>query len=193
MKLSTKSETMSAQEILSSRNTTKIAGFEERQRRRDDEEEDLKWKERRGRTLSVAFDSLDSESGRRGPGQLEADLDLGGQLELPGLLTTHPCEVSSHRDTLTGLTQAFEAPGDKVKLPTCPENDLAGYTETQVKPFTVTDTVDEEAEAANNCAKGKGREKGKEKQKPKTLSKSAVKWVYLQIWLYFYGFRCHFC
>ena len=184
MKLSTKSETMSTQEILSSRNTTKIAGFEEK-------DDDLKWKERRGRTLSVAFDSLDSESGRRGPGQLEADLDLGGQLELPGLLTTHPCEVSSHRETLTGLTQAFEVPGDKVKLPTCPENDLAGYTETQVKPFTVTDTVDAEAEAANNCAKekGKGKEMGKEQQKPKTLSKSAVKWVYLQIWLYFYGFR----
>ena len=181
---------MSAQEILSLRNTTKLAGFDERQIKRDNEEEDLKWKERRGRTLSIAFDSLDSESGRRGPSQLEADLDLGGQLELPGL-TTHPCEVSSHRETLTGLTQAF----GKVKLPTCPENDLAGYTETQVKPFTVTDTVDAEAEAVNNCAKAKEKVKeiGKEQQKPKTLSKSAVKWVYLQIWLYFYGFRCHFC
>ena len=176
---------MSVKEILSSRPTKETAGFEKRQRRRD-EEEDLKWRERRGRTLSVAFDSMDLESGR-GPSHLEPDLDLGAQFELPGL--THPCEVSSHRETLTGLTQAFVVPGDQVKLPTCPEYDLAGYTETQVKPFTVADTVDEKTEAAYNCAKGKG----KGKQKPKTLSKSAVKWVYLQIWLYFYGFRCNLC
>ena len=112
-------------------------------------------------------------------------MGLEAQFELPGL--THPCEVSSHRGTLTGLTQAFEAPSDKVKLTICPENELTGYTETQVKPFTVTDIVD--AEAEDNCAKGKR----KEQEKPKTLSKSAVKWVYLQIWLYFYGFRCYLC
>jgi len=175
---SSDSETMSAKEVLSLRNTNETAGFE-------DEEEDLKWKERRGRTLSVAFDSFDSELGRV-PSQL--DLCAGGEFEPSGF--SHPCEVvNSQREKLTGLTQAFETPatGEKVRLPICPENGLAGYTETQIKPFTVTDIVDCECNS-DIGEEGKGI-RAKKEQRPKPLSKSAVKWVYLQIWIYFYGFR----
>lgn len=101
--------------------------------------------------------------------------------ELPG--------YTSKKEALSGLTQAFEAPKNEVKLPSCAQNELPGYTETQVKPFTVTDTVGAEV---NDCAKEKRKRSTgdvKKDQNPKTLSKSAVKWVYLQIWLYFYGFR----
>ena len=186
---------------MSSRNAKEIASFENRQRRRDQEEdlkwrdrrrtdeeedldEDLKWKERRGRTLSVAFESFDSESGRR-PRllQRQAKLDLeGAQVEPPGF--TQPSDVSSKIDTLPGFTQAFDAgnAGDKDRFPKCPET--PGYTETLVKPFTVTDVVDAEA-GVNDCAK----EKGKDAVKPKALSRSAVRWVYLQIWIHYYGFR----
>ena len=167
---------------MSSRNAKEIASFENRQRRRD-QEEDLKWKERRGRTLSVAFESFDSESGRR-PRLLrrQAKLDLeGAQAEPPGF--TQPSDVSSNIETLPGFAQAFEAnAGDKDRFPKCPET--PGYTETLVKPFTVTDVVDAEA-GVNDCAK----EKGKDAVKPKALSRSAVRWVYLQIWIHYYGFR----
>ena len=186
---------MSSKEILSSRNLKEIAGSEKRQIRTDDE-----WRERRGRTLSVAFDSFDSELGRGGPSllceggpQFNSELargpsllfEAGPQFEPPGF--TQQCEVSS-RETLSGLTRAFEVTGDEVNLPRCAQKELPGYTETQVKPFTVTDTVDAEV---NDCAKEKGRSTSgvKKEQKPKTLSNAAVKWVYLQIWIYFYGFR----
>ena len=173
---------MSAKEILSSK---EFAGNENRQTVIDEEEEDLKWKERRGRTLSVAFDSFDSELGRGGASLLEAELGLVAQFEPPGF--AQPCQVTSHRETLSGLIQAFEVPRDNHQILTGAENELPGYTETQVKPFTVTDTVD-----VYNCAKEKSSRSVKNDQNPKTLSKSAVKWVYLQIWLYLYGFRYHF-
>ena len=149
------------------------------QKRRD---EDLDWKERRGRTLSVAVDSFDSEIGRQ-LGLSEGELGLGTKFEPPGF--AEPSREGNLRKAKSEFTRAFERPGDKITKKESP-----GYTETQVKPFTITDIVDTES-AEKVCAKRE--ERGGENKLPAALSKPAVQWIYFQIWLYFYGFRSICC
>ena len=170
---------MSVEGFLLSKNTMGSPDSGNQQKRRD---EDLDWKERRGRTLSVAVDSFDSEIGRQ-LGLPEGELGLGTKFEPPGF--AEPSREGNLRKETSEFTRAFERPGDKITKKESP-----GYTETQVKPFTITDIIDTES-AGKVCAKREGRVG--EKELPAALSKPAVQWVYFQIWLYFYGFRSICC